>query len=132
LKYYTYNYANLILSKDVAFHPLPYGRGIPGEKLKRRKANRAPRCLRQPETNYNEYNLHDYVGRLRNACWIGDHIDSLTAQKIATRAFQAVSDYEFAIMARPGSSAVAGRHHLKAKTMYPEYGGAMIMSRVWT
>jgi hypothetical protein len=39
---------------------------------------------------FTEYSLHDYVKKLRNS-WIGEHIDSLTAQKVATRAFNAVN-----------------------------------------
>jgi putative transposase len=53
------------------------------------------------QAKYTEYHLHSYVGILRNSCWIGDHIDSLTAQKIATRAFSAVSDYEFGKHGKP-------------------------------
>jgi transposase len=51
--------------------------------------------------NYSEYALHAFAGRTRNACWIGDHIDSLTAQKVATRAFKAVEDYEFQRHGKP-------------------------------
>jgi putative transposase len=51
--------------------------------------------------NYTEYSLHNYVGILRNSCWIGEHIDSLTAQKVATRAFQAVEDYQFGKHVKP-------------------------------
>ena len=50
---------------------------------------------------YTEYHLHNYVGILRNSCWISEHIDSLTAQKIATRAFNAVADYEFGKHGKP-------------------------------
>lgn len=39
---------------------------------------------------FTEYSLHDYVGKIRNS-WIGEHIDSLTAQKVATRAFKATN-----------------------------------------
>ncbi len=53
------------------------------------------------KAEYTEYHIHNYVGILRNSCWIGDHIDSLTAQKIATRAFDAVSDYEFGKHGKP-------------------------------
>jgi len=39
---------------------------------------------------FTEYSLHDYVKEIRNS-WLGEHIDSLTAQKIATRVFDAVN-----------------------------------------
>ncbi|MFZ1029706.1 MAG: transposase [Limnoraphis robusta] len=37
---------------------------------------------------YSEYDLHSYCTTIRNS-WIGEHIDSNTAQKLATRAFNA-------------------------------------------
>jgi hypothetical protein len=39
---------------------------------------------------FTEYALHDYVKGIRNS-WLGKHIDSLTAQKLASRAFNAVN-----------------------------------------
>ena len=51
--------------------------------------------------HYTEYSLHAYVGILCNSCWIGEHIDSLTAQKVASRAFQAVTDYQFGKHGKP-------------------------------
>ncbi|MFB2895924.1 hypothetical protein ACE1CI_23690 [Aerosakkonemataceae cyanobacterium BLCC-F50] len=37
---------------------------------------------------YSEYDLHSFVTIIRNS-WMGKHIDSTTAQKLATRAFKA-------------------------------------------
>ncbi len=39
--------------------------------------------------DFSEYAIHSYVTRLRHS-WLGDHIDSNTAQKLATRAYKAV------------------------------------------
>ncbi|RJO62757.1 MAG: transposase [Dehalococcoidia bacterium] len=39
---------------------------------------------------FTEYSLHDYVGIIRKS-WLGEHIDSLAAQKAATRAFDAAN-----------------------------------------
>lgn len=39
---------------------------------------------------FSEYSLHDYVQKIRDS-WIGKHIDSMTAQSLATRAFNAVN-----------------------------------------
>jgi transposase len=39
--------------------------------------------------NFSEYAIHSYSTQLRHS-WIGDHIDSNTAQKLATRAYKAV------------------------------------------
>jgi len=40
------------------------------------------------EFHYSEYALHAYATRIRHS-WIGEHIDSNTAQTLATRAFKA-------------------------------------------
>src|SRR5258708_17853484 len=39
---------------------------------------------------FREYDLHRYAGELRRS-WIGGHLDSLTTQKIASRAYQAAN-----------------------------------------
>src|ERR671932_890604 len=44
--------------------------------------------------DFSEYALHAYSTRIR-ASWIGNHIDANTAQKIATRAFNAVQKVLF-------------------------------------
>ena len=44
--------------------------------------------------DFSEYDLHLYVTKIRNS-WISNHIDSTTAQKIATRAFKAVQRVAF-------------------------------------
>ena len=50
---------------------------------------------------YSEYSLHKYAAKVCRACWIGDHIDSLTAQKLASRAFIAVKEYQFGKRGKP-------------------------------
>jgi DNA-nicking Smr family endonuclease len=44
--------------------------------------------------DFSEYALHSYSTKLRHS-WIGDHIDSNTAQKLATRAYKAVEKVLF-------------------------------------
>jgi putative transposase len=39
---------------------------------------------------FGEYNLHTYAGTLRQS-WLGEHLDSLTAQKLASRAYAAAN-----------------------------------------
>ncbi len=48
------------------------------------------------EYGFAEYALHDYVARIRDS-WIKEHINSHIAQKIATRAFNAVQKKAFRI-----------------------------------
>lgn len=39
---------------------------------------------------FREYDLHAYAGKLRES-WLGEHLDSLTAQKLASRAYAAAN-----------------------------------------
>jgi len=48
---------------------------------------------------FSEYAVHLYATKIRN-CWIGNHIDSTTTQKIASRAFKAVQRVAFGIAKR--------------------------------
>ncbi len=43
---------------------------------------------------YSEYDLHSYCTTVRNS-WLSEHIDANTAQKLATRAFNASSRVAF-------------------------------------
>lgn len=43
---------------------------------------------------FREYDLHTYAKQF-NHCWIGQHLDINTIQKLATRAFKAVQQYGF-------------------------------------
>jgi hypothetical protein len=62
-------------------------RGIP----KLHKQERAARFWQlRREYGFSEYALHAYATKARTA-WIADHIDSNTAQKLATRAYQAAN-----------------------------------------
>ena len=49
------------------------------------------------EYGFSEYSLHEYAKLIRQACFISDHIDSSTAQKTATRAFNAVEQYAYGV-----------------------------------
>jgi putative transposase len=48
-----------------------------------------------------EYALHPFAAKTCKACWIGDHLDAFTIQKIATRAFDAVAQYAYGDRGRP-------------------------------
>ena len=76
-----------------------------GRKLKKSPENTKKRSeyFRQAQLDYefSEYSLHSYVSGTRNACWIKEHIDSSTSQKIATKAFQAAKEYLLRKKGRP-------------------------------
>lgn len=48
-----------------------------------------------------EYSLHAFAAESKNACWIGDHLDINTCQKIAGRAYQAVAEHLYGKRGRP-------------------------------
>lgn len=50
---------------------------------------------------FDEYGLHDYVKVVRGKTLLSQHIDSSVAQKLATRAFQAVEVYAYGKRGRP-------------------------------
>jgi putative transposase len=49
---------------------------------------------------FREYDLHSWAKQF-NHCWIGEHLDINTIQKLATRAFRAVQQYGFGKRGRP-------------------------------
>src|SRR5260221_10037307 len=62
-------------------------RAIPRSQKQKRAA--AFSHLRQ-EYDFSEYAFHD-VAKRANCTWIADHIDAVTAQTLATRAYRAVN-----------------------------------------
>jgi TPR repeat protein/transposase len=50
---------------------------------------------------FREYDLHAYATKAKNACHIGDHLDSHVCQKIATRAFDAARQFAFGKRGEP-------------------------------
>ncbi len=50
--------------------------------------------------DFREYDLHAYAVQF-GKCWLGAHLDSLTIQKLASRAFKAVENYHFGLRGRP-------------------------------
>lgn len=58
--------------------------------------------------DFSEYALHSYSTKLRQS-WIGEHIDSNTTQKLATRAYKAV---EKVLFGRAGSVRFKGKNQM--------------------
>jgi transposase len=54
----------------------------------------------QKAAGFEEYALHDYAGQFGQE-WLGQHLDSLTIQKLASRAFDAVEKYHYGQRGRP-------------------------------
>lgn len=52
------------------------------------------------DDGFTEFSIHRYVTKIRNS-WLGEYIDSNTAQKLASRAFNATVFYAFGKRGRP-------------------------------
>ena len=50
---------------------------------------------------FTDADMQSYATKCKNGCWIGDHLDAHTTQKIGTRAFKAVQRYQFRTAGRP-------------------------------
>jgi transposase len=70
------------------------------QKAKKIKGNKKGRSAAFADANkvykYSEYDLHTFATIVRRS-WIGEHIDSNTAQKLATRAFNASQKVAFGL-----------------------------------
>ena len=66
------------------------------------KAKARSKAFRQANkaVGFHEYDLHAYAAQF-NHCWIGEHLDINTIQKLATRAFKAVQQHAFGKRGRP-------------------------------
>ena len=67
---------------------------------KKKERNDLFREARQ-DASFSEYDLHKFVTEIKNKCGIKKHIDSNSAQKLATRAFDAVAKYSYKQRGRP-------------------------------
>ena len=65
---------------------------------------------------FREYDLHAFCALTKNACSIGDHLDSNTCQKIASRAFAAVRQYAFGKRGKPRFKGVRHFDSVEGKT----------------
>ena len=89
-----------------------------GESLKRLKLMRESKIYREAKMakgkerqdkfkevrekyRFSEYEVHYYVAGVRNNTWLAKHIDAHTAQKVATRAFDAVAQYCYGKKGKP-------------------------------
>jgi putative transposase len=79
------------------------GRTGKGSTQKQRKMAKArARAFREANVavGFCEYDLHAYAKQF-NHCWLGEHLDINTIQKLATRAFKAVQQHAFGKRGRP-------------------------------
>jgi|SRR5271157_2188547 len=64
------------------------------------QARRAAFCAANEQAGFREYDLHAYATQFSHA-WLGEHLDSNTVQKAATRAFLAVQQYAIGKRGKP-------------------------------
>ncbi len=82
-------------------------RGLPakvkstkGELISNKKRSKLFREA-NAKIKFTDYDIQNYVLLLRKKNWLGEHIDSLTAQKIANRAYKAVHTYAVGLRGKP-------------------------------
>ncbi len=68
--------------------------------LKGKERNEAFNLCRNKH-GFQEYALHPFASATCKACWIGEHLDAFTIQKIASRAFGAVQQCAYGGRGRP-------------------------------
>ena len=86
-----------------AAQKMPRGRtGKRATQKQRQMAKARARAFRDANkaVGFREYDLHTYAKQF-NHCWLGEHLDINTIQKLATRAFKAVQQYGFGKRGRP-------------------------------
>jgi len=86
-----------------AAQKMPRGRTGKGATQKQREAAKArARAFREANkvVGFREYDLHSWAKQF-NHCWLGEHLDINTIQKLATRAFKAVQQHSFGKRGRP-------------------------------
>lgn len=91
------------LRSDPAFEP-----GITALKRARKaedeeavKTARAVLTALEKQYQFSEYAFHPFAATCRKSCWINDHIDSVSTQTIASRAFRALNEYRFGKRGKP-------------------------------
>lgn len=65
------------------------------------KARSAEFSVIAQTVGFTDYGIQSFATKCKNACWIGDHLDAHTTQKIGTRAFQAARRHQFRNGGRP-------------------------------
>ena len=86
-----------------AAQKMPRGRTGKGATQKQRETAKArARAFREANkvVGFREYDLHSWAKQF-NHCWLGEHLDINTIQKLATRAFKAVQQHSFGKRGRP-------------------------------
>jgi len=64
---------------------------------------------------FREYDLHEYAKQFRQI-WLGEHLDSLTIQKLASRAFDAVQKYAYGKRGKPRFKSYGQLDSVEGKT----------------
>jgi transposase len=69
----------------------------------------------QVQAGFQEYDLHAYATPFSHS-WLGQHLDSNTVQKVATRAFRAVQQFAFGKRGKPRFKGKGGFDSVEGKT----------------
>ena len=112
------NLYNAVLAEG--FKRLRAMRRDPGYEAAKKESDPRERRKRfsglRREYGFTEYDLHRYVTELRKS-WIGDHLGPHEAQKLATRAFQALERWSYG---RGGKPRFKGKNRIKSLVLSVE------------
>lgn len=90
------------------------------------------------EYSFREFELHKYASKVSKSCFIGEHLDSSTIQKVATRAFKSCEPYYYGKRGKPrfkpynrfrsieGKSNIAGIRFKDSKVKWNIVGGTKL------
>jgi transposase len=70
-------------------------------ELPKGKLRNAAFTAARKDHGFRKYDIHPFAAKTCKACWIGDHLDAFTIQKIASRAFGAVEQHAYGGRGRP-------------------------------
>jgi putative transposase len=70
-------------------------------ELPKGKPRKAAFTASRKDHGFREYDIHPFAAKTCKTCWIGDHLDAFTIQKIASRVFGAVEQHAYGVRGRP-------------------------------
>jgi putative transposase len=83
-------------------------KGLPAEGKDRTPQQKAEHKVRRDafravtkRFKFEEYDLHSFAAKCKNACWIGEHLGITEVQKACSEAFRSVQQYSFGKKGRP-------------------------------
>jgi putative transposase len=101
-----------LLRQSKAF---PVARAMPKRSKEQQRERAAAFRALDVQFRLREYDLHAYATRFSRS-WLGRHLDANTIQTIASRAWNAVRQYQFGVRGRPRFKGKGQFHSIEGKS----------------